>query len=143
MSIAPNASFIQCMCSDFIGISIFDQVTNTLNIAGAVFPPRQTASRIYFGCWWLLCIVIIATYAGNLVAFMSVYRPRNPVDTLQELLQHPEYGIGISEGGSTEDFIKVKSMVKGTTIVMMQNMALSTIRSCDLPAFSQPPHTDQ
>ena len=27
-------------------------------------------------------------------------------------------------------------------IVMMQNMVLSTIRSCDLTTFTQPPHTD-
>ena len=33
--------------------------------------------------------------------------------------------------------------IHATRIVMMHDIALSTIWSCDLPAFTQPSHTDQ
>ena len=59
-------------------------------------------------CYWLFTITIIATYSGNLVAFMTVKKVKLPIDTLEELAARPEYQAGLKDGSSTSELFKVR-----------------------------------
>ena len=74
---------------------------------GTPTPPSGAPVRFMSSCWWIVVIVITATYAGNLVAILSVYKPGHAVDTLAVLLQQTDYKIGITKGDTTEQYIKV------------------------------------
>ena len=58
-------------------------------------------------CYWIFTITILATYTGNLVAFMTVQKLKLPINDLEELADHPEYQAGLARGTSTSDLFKV------------------------------------
>ena len=78
-----------------------------VHITGSPAPPSVMSSKLFFCSWWAVCAVITSSYTGNLVAFMSVHRPVQPVDTLNKLVAHTDYNIGILPGGLVEHYIKV------------------------------------
>ena len=61
------------------------------------FSPQPTAlsTRLIVASWWLFCLVILASYIGNLVAFLAVERQKIPFTNLHELLQQEEYLFGV------------------------------------------------
>ncbi|WAR27606.1 GLRK-like protein [Mya arenaria] len=52
---------------------------------GGVNLPESNAGRTFVSCWWLFCIVIVATYCGNLIAFLTVSKDPPPFNTLEEM----------------------------------------------------------
>jgi hypothetical protein len=52
---------------------------------GGVHLPESTAGRTLISCWWLTCIIIVGTYCGNLIAFLTVTKERPPFNSLQEM----------------------------------------------------------
>ena len=71
-------------------------------------PPVSSLPRLYLSSWWVVCIILGAVYSGNLVAFLSVYKPPNLVDTVEELIDS-NYAIGIPKGTATEESVTVSN----------------------------------
>ncbi len=67
--------------------------------------PRS--SRLFLSFWWLVCIVTISVYSGNLVAQLSVSKPPNFVDTIDELMEHPEITVGVLANTAYEEYFRV------------------------------------
>ena len=65
------------------------------------------ASRTFRSAYWILTIIVLTAYTGNLVAYMSVTKLQLPVDSLEELTDHPEYQAGLIIGSSTYNIFKV------------------------------------
>ena len=40
--------------------------------AGGSSQPRTLPVRAFIGCWWAFCIVIVTTYGGSLIAFLTI-----------------------------------------------------------------------
>jgi len=59
-----------------------------LPVAGGVNLPESNAGRTFVSCWWLFCIVIVATYCGNLIAFLTVTKETAPFNTLDEMVEY-------------------------------------------------------
>ena len=56
------------------------------NMPGGVHLPPSISGRTMISTWWLFCIVVVAIYSGNLVAFLTVTKERAPFQTLQGLV---------------------------------------------------------
>ncbi|XP_053403155.1 glutamate receptor U1-like [Mercenaria mercenaria] len=67
--------------------SSFWYVFGALLCQGGVHLPQSTAGRTLISCWWLTCIIIVGTYCGNLIAFLTVTKEKPPFNTLAEMLQ--------------------------------------------------------
>ena len=67
-------------------------------VADYVYKPNKLAVRIVVSSWWLFCIIIVATYISNLVAFLAVTRHTLPFTSLEELLANTDYKFGIQGG---------------------------------------------
>ncbi|XP_020712212.2 ionotropic receptor 93a [Athalia rosae] len=53
---------------------------------GGMHLPRADSGRLIVGTWWLVAIVIVATYSGNLVAFLTFPRIDVSVTSIEDLL---------------------------------------------------------
>lgn len=49
---------------------------------------------MFLSAWWLFCIIMAATYSGNLIAFLTVAKDKAPFDTLDEMVQQDDYTYG-------------------------------------------------
>ena len=67
-----------------------------------------TASvRFVVGFWCLYCIVIVATYSGNLIAFLTIDKYRAPFETLQDMSEEGQYKFGTLGGTSFVTILQV------------------------------------
>lgn len=48
--------------------------------------PMADSGRIIIGTWWLVVMVLVTTYCGNLVAFLTFPRRDTLVSNVNELL---------------------------------------------------------
>ena len=76
-------------------------------LSGGYFSTITASGRFVVGFWWLYCIVIVATYSGNLIAFLTVHKYKAPFQTLQEMAQDGEYKFGIIGESSLETVLQV------------------------------------
>ncbi len=69
--------------------------------------PASKPNRLVTGSWWLFCTIVMATYTGSLVAFLTVENYNIPFNNLVELLNQTEYKFGTLGGTSFELDFKV------------------------------------
>lgn len=51
-----------------------------------MYLPRSDSGRIIVGTWWLVVLVVVTTYCGNLVAFLTFPKMEIPVNTVKQLV---------------------------------------------------------
>ena len=76
-------------------------------LSGGYFSAAAASAKCIVGFWWLFCIVIVATYSGNLIAFLTVDKDKVPFETLKEMAEKGEYKFGIIGESSMETVIQV------------------------------------
>ncbi|XP_052768950.1 uncharacterized protein LOC128209116 [Mya arenaria] len=54
---------------------------------GDLHVPQSMTGRSFMSAWWLLSLVLSATYCGNLIAFLTVTKEKMPFDTLAQMAQ--------------------------------------------------------
>lgn len=52
--------------------------------------PTADSGRLLVGTWWLVVLVIVTTYCGNLVAFLTFPKMDKVVSNIHELLDHQD-----------------------------------------------------
>ncbi|XP_060068781.1 glutamate receptor ionotropic, kainate 2-like [Ylistrum balloti] len=62
--------------------------------------PRSQTGRTLLSSWWLFCIIMMATYSGNLIAFLTVSKDKPPFSTVAGMLQQENYRWGTIGGSS-------------------------------------------
>ncbi|XP_022115142.2 ionotropic receptor 93a [Pieris rapae] len=90
---------------------------------GGMYLPRADSGRLVVGTWWIVVLVVVTTYSGNLVAFLTFPKLEIPVTTINELLlNRASYTWSINKGSYLEhelknsDDPKYVSLLKGAEL---------------------------
>lgn len=76
---------------------------------GGVHLPQSQTGRTIVSAWWLYSIVVVGTYSGNLIAFLTVTKDVVPFDTLEEMLEQTDYTWGTVAGTAWVTMFSVSS----------------------------------
>ena len=76
--------------------------------SGGVWKPRAWAPKPMIALWWWFCIVLVGTYTGNLIAFLTVTKIELPINSLEDLVQDTSYSVGTTEGTALHELLRVK-----------------------------------
>ncbi|KAL0880160.1 hypothetical protein ABMA27_002631 [Loxostege sticticalis] len=71
---------------------------------GSEIAPIAVAPRMITSIWWFFTMVMVASYVGTLVAFLTVEKNVLPFQNVEELFRHKSISYGAKKGGSTLDF---------------------------------------
>ena len=55
----------------------------------------------------MMCVILYATYAGNLTAMLSVNQDKLPFNTLEEMVSQTEYKYGVMQDTVSLSIFKV------------------------------------
>jgi hypothetical protein len=70
--------------------------------------PEADSGRILVGAWWLVVLVIVTSYGGNLVAFLTFPTYEDAVKDVEDLLAlRDSVSWGILKDTATEQHLKV------------------------------------
>ncbi|CAH0752640.1 unnamed protein product [Diatraea saccharalis] len=73
---------------------------------GSEIAPIALAPRMITSIWWFFTMVMVASYVGTLVAFLTVEKNVMPFKTPEDLFKQKSISYGAKIGGSTMDFFK-------------------------------------
>lgn len=77
-------------------------------LPGAVQLPTANSGRLVFGIWWLFVTVVVTSYCGNLVAFLTFPRMNPAVSTLSGLQKMKgSMTWGLLRGSALEKLLEV------------------------------------
>ncbi|KAL4220540.1 hypothetical protein ACF0H5_020938 [Mactra antiquata] len=90
--------------------SSFWYMYGALLCQGGVHLPASMSGRTLVSFWWLFCIIVVGTYCGNLIAFLTVTKERPPFETMKEMVeQKGQYKWGTMGGTAWENIFATSS----------------------------------
>lgn len=63
-----------------------EKIKCTRMILGGMYLPYSDSARLLIGIWWLIVMVVVATYSGSLVAFLTFPNMDTAILTIEALL---------------------------------------------------------
>ncbi|XP_073955278.1 glutamate receptor ionotropic, kainate 3-like [Choristoneura fumiferana] len=73
---------------------------------GSEIAPIALAPRMITSIWWFFTMIMVASYVGTLVAFLTVEKNVLPFTNVKELYEHPSLKYGCKNEGSTKTFFE-------------------------------------
>ena len=78
-----------------------------VHITGQVHHPSSVALRCVVAAWLCSSLVLYASYAANLTAFLTVTKYKLPFNTLEEMAAQTEYAYGLTEDNGLRQVFQV------------------------------------
>lgn len=73
-----------------------------------MYLPKSDSGRIIVGTWWLVVLVIVTTYCGNLVAFLTFPKMEASINAVDELVyDNTDYTWSIRANTFLDMYLKV------------------------------------
>ena len=91
-------------------------------ISGGEHVAASSAGRTLLSCWWIFCIVIVTTYSGNFVAFLTVTKEILPFNDVEGLVAQNTYKWGTAGATVFETILKV-TFILVKLIIEMENVS--------------------
>ncbi|KAI9577332.1 hypothetical protein GQX74_013041 [Glossina fuscipes] len=78
---------------------------------GGKYLPKADSGRLIIGVWWIVVIVLVTTYCGNLVAFLTFPRFQPGFDYLHQLFVHGDFKeeLGLRNNTFFENYAAISS----------------------------------
>lgn len=57
---------------------------------GGMYLPRSDSGRLIVGTWWLVVLVVVTTYCGNLIAFLTFPKMEIPINSVHALVNNKD-----------------------------------------------------
>ncbi|XP_034948501.1 ionotropic receptor 93a [Chelonus insularis] len=77
---------------------------------GGMNLPKTDGARLIVGTWWLVVMIIVATYSGSLVAFLTFPKMEATILTIDDLLQRQaEFTWSLPAGSFFETFLSINN----------------------------------
>lgn len=74
---------------------------------GGMYLPRSDSARLLVGVWWLIVMVVVATYSGSLVAFLTFPNTDTAILTVEELIENKDrITWGFPNGSYLKEYLK-------------------------------------
>ena len=102
---------LTCLDLPWLQVTLTEVLRNMMYfiiISGSEFSPQRTARRVFWSCYLILTLTVIAIYKGNLIAFLTIPKLKSSINSLEELAEHPEFQAGFQAGSSNHDLFKVR-----------------------------------
>ena len=68
------------------------------------------SARIFWVSFWLVFLVLMTRYSGNLVAVLATQHIQLPFTTIDELAEDTAYQITVSEGSALQSLLQVNNL---------------------------------
>ncbi|ELU17082.1 hypothetical protein CAPTEDRAFT_194620 [Capitella teleta] len=81
------------------------QVFGAMMQQGMAYVPVFSSGRVLIGLWWFYTIVVVATYNGNLIAFLTAPKVVVPINTIADLVQS-DIGFGTTRYAALHGVLK-------------------------------------
>lgn len=92
--------------NDFSLFNSFWFSMGALMFQGSDSCPKSVSGRIIGGAWWFFVLIIISSYTANLAAFLTMKRMVKPIESADDLVNHPTIKYGVPGSGTTFAFFK-------------------------------------
>lgn len=77
-----------------------------------MYLPKSDSGRIIVGTWWLVVLVIVTTYCGNLVAFLTFPKMEASINAVDQLVyENRDYTWSIRSNTYLEAYLKVGRLI--------------------------------
>ncbi|XP_076096281.1 putative glutamate receptor isoform X3 [Mytilus galloprovincialis] len=77
---------------------------------GGTNTPDSQTGRTVLSYWWIFCIVSMAIYSGNLVAFLTVAKDELPFTTMSGMVQQEKYKWGLYGHGAMHSYLSESTL---------------------------------
>ncbi|XP_078667092.1 glutamate receptor ionotropic, kainate 1-like isoform X1 [Branchiostoma floridae x Branchiostoma belcheri] len=92
-----------------LGNALFFAVASLLQQGGDVYP-RSAPGRITASLWWLVTVIIVATYTANLAAFLTVSRMDTDINSVEDLVSQKLVQYGTVQNSQPLSFFESSSI---------------------------------
>lgn len=92
------------------------------SVTGGTKVPFSHSGRLLVSFWWIYVTVIVTTYSGNLVAFLTFPQIENAVQTLDNLIENKDRMTwGYVGDSALADYFKVKLTTEERLLYILCN----------------------